>query len=145
MLKNFNRDDLEDLWKIVKERFKKSQPVDHMDDYLVRTFKTMFKHSVEDNVWRRQQELPKVKNMKLFDSYGVYCVTLESTHYYLLVGKMYPLTKYTLQSMWNDVRLQVDYEYEMACELLRMCCQCKELLLPVQVNAARRNYYYLKN
>nr|GEU94321.1 hypothetical protein [Tanacetum cinerariifolium] len=45
---------------------------------------------------------------------------LETTHYYLLVAKMYPLTKYTLQQMWNDLRLQVDYECEMAYDLLRL-------------------------
>nr|GEW23247.1 probable serine/threonine-protein kinase WNK9 [Tanacetum cinerariifolium] len=33
--------------------------------------------------------------------------------------KMYPLTKNTLHQLWNDVRLQVDYECEMAYNLLR--------------------------
>nr|GEU50301.1 ribonuclease H-like domain-containing protein [Tanacetum cinerariifolium] len=40
--------------------------------------------------------------------------------YYLLVEKMYPLINYTLTQMWNDVRLQVDYEAEMAYDLLRL-------------------------
>nr|GEU41001.1 retrovirus-related Pol polyprotein from transposon TNT 1-94 [Tanacetum cinerariifolium] len=120
MLKNFNREDLEFLQKIVKERFKKTQLVDDMNEYLVLTIKTMFEHHVEDNIWKSQQGLTKVTNWKLFDSCGVYCVSLQTTHYYLLVEKMYPLRKYTLQQMWNDVRLQVDYEYEMAYDLLRL-------------------------
>nr|GEZ19216.1 hypothetical protein [Tanacetum cinerariifolium] len=66
MLKNFNREDLEVLWSIVKARFKKN------------------------------------------------------TTYYLLVEKMYPLTNYTLTQIWNDVRLQVDYEVEMAYNLHRL-------------------------
>ncbi|GKE52371.1 hypothetical protein Tco_1487527 [Tanacetum coccineum] len=33
---------------------------------------------------------------------------------------MYPLTKHTLHQMFNDVKLQVDYECEMAFELLRL-------------------------
>ncbi|GKB11373.1 hypothetical protein Tco_0845296 [Tanacetum coccineum] len=40
--------------------------------------------------------------------------------YYLLVEKMYPLTKHTLHQMFNDVKFQVDYECEMAFELLRL-------------------------
>ncbi|GJS81811.1 hypothetical protein Tco_0748352 [Tanacetum coccineum] len=40
--------------------------------------------------------------------------------YYLLVEKMYPLTKHTLHQMFNDVKLQVDYECEMAFKLLRL-------------------------
>nr|GEV43384.1 hypothetical protein [Tanacetum cinerariifolium] len=40
--------------------------------------------------------------------------------YYLLVEKMYPFTRNILHQMWNDVRLQVDYEVEMAYDLLRL-------------------------
>ncbi|GJS96908.1 hypothetical protein Tco_0803876 [Tanacetum coccineum] len=40
--------------------------------------------------------------------------------YYLLVEKMYPLIKHTLHQIFNDVKLQVDYECEMAFKLLRL-------------------------
>ncbi|GKD28163.1 hypothetical protein Tco_1234377, partial [Tanacetum coccineum] len=50
----------------------------------------------------------------------VHCVTMQNILYYLLVEKMYPLTKHTLYQMFNDVKLQVDYKYEMAFELLRL-------------------------
>ncbi|GKA95402.1 hypothetical protein Tco_0817440 [Tanacetum coccineum] len=92
MLKNFNREDLEVLWSIVKARFKKTKPVNYMDNFLLLNLKTMFEHHVEDS----------------------------SILYYLLVEKMYPLTHHTLTQMWNDVKLQVDYEREMAFELLRL-------------------------
>ncbi|GJW48139.1 hypothetical protein Tco_0079785, partial [Tanacetum coccineum] len=92
MLKNFDREDLE----------------------------TMFEHHVEDSIWKNQQGLVKVLNWKLFDSCGVHCVTVQSIPYYLLVEKMYPLTKHTLHQMFNDVKLQVDYKCEMAYELLRL-------------------------
>ncbi|GKF96551.1 hypothetical protein Tco_0292372, partial [Tanacetum coccineum] len=36
MLKNFNREDLEVLWSIVKARFKKTEPVNYMDNLLLR-------------------------------------------------------------------------------------------------------------
>ncbi|GJS38358.1 hypothetical protein Tco_0563401 [Tanacetum coccineum] len=45
---------------------------------------------------------------------------MQNILYYLLVEKMYPLTKHTLHQMFNDVKLQVDYECEMAFELLRL-------------------------
>ncbi|GJX50942.1 hypothetical protein Tco_0277787 [Tanacetum coccineum] len=94
MLKNFNREDLEVLWSIVKARFKKTEPVNYMDNFLLLNLKTMFEHHVEDSVWKNQQGLVKVLNWKLYDSYGV--------HYF------------------NDVKLQVDYECKMAFELLRL-------------------------
>ncbi|GJS44212.1 hypothetical protein Tco_0569255 [Tanacetum coccineum] len=50
----------------------------------------------------------------------VHCVTMQNILYYLLVEKMYPLTKHTLHQMCNDVKLQVDYKCEMAFELLRL-------------------------
>nr|GEX39321.1 retrovirus-related Pol polyprotein from transposon TNT 1-94 [Tanacetum cinerariifolium] len=92
MLKIFDRKDLEVLWKLVKARFKKVKPVDHMDRFLLHNLKTMFDHHVEDN----------------------------NILYYLLVEKMYPLTNYTLHHMFNDVKIQVDYKCEMVFELLRL-------------------------
>ncbi|GKE52755.1 hypothetical protein Tco_1487911 [Tanacetum coccineum] len=62
MLKNFDREDLKVLWRIVKARFKKTNPVDYMDTFLLLTLKTMFEHHVEDEVWKRQQGLVKVLN-----------------------------------------------------------------------------------
>ncbi|GJR15817.1 hypothetical protein Tco_0798469 [Tanacetum coccineum] len=35
MLKNFDREDLEVLWSIVKARFKKTEPVNYMDNFLL--------------------------------------------------------------------------------------------------------------
>nr|GEV60520.1 xylulose kinase-1 [Tanacetum cinerariifolium] len=69
MFKNFNREDLEVLRSIMKERFKNTKP---------------------------------------------------NVVYYLLVEKMYPFTNNILHQLWKDVRLQVDYEMEMAYGLLRL-------------------------
>nr|GFA10178.1 hypothetical protein [Tanacetum cinerariifolium] len=123
MLKNFDREDLEVLWKIVKDRFKESQPKEVLDVFLWHTLKVMFEHFVEDSIWKLQKGpkgLDRVNNWKLFDSCGVYCVTLDTIQLYLLAEKMYLLTNYTLQQMFNEVRLQVDYEVEMAYDLLRL-------------------------
>nr|GFB37780.1 hypothetical protein [Tanacetum cinerariifolium] len=42
LLKNFDREDLESLWKLVKERFEKTEPKNYSDDYLLKTLKIMF-------------------------------------------------------------------------------------------------------
>nr|GEY85069.1 hypothetical protein [Tanacetum cinerariifolium] len=42
MLKNFDRDELETLWSIVKEKFSTSKPNNFSDEYLLSTLKTMF-------------------------------------------------------------------------------------------------------
>ncbi|GKD61125.1 hypothetical protein Tco_1298634 [Tanacetum coccineum] len=115
----------------VKARFKKTEPVNYMDNFLLLKLKTMFEHHVEDNAWKNQQGLVKVLNWKLYDSCGVYSVTMQSMLFHLLVEKMYPLTNHTLHQMFNDVKLQVDYECEMAFELLRLVKkQLKEGYVP---------------
>nr|GEW16247.1 copia protein [Tanacetum cinerariifolium] len=60
LLKNFDREDLEVLWRLVKDRFVKTKLVDYMDSFLSHTFKTMFEHHIEDNVRKNQQGLAKV-------------------------------------------------------------------------------------
>nr|GEU59459.1 retrovirus-related Pol polyprotein from transposon TNT 1-94 [Tanacetum cinerariifolium] len=117
---NFDREDLEVLWRLVKDGFVKTKPVDYMDNFLLHTLKTMFEHHVKDIVWKSQQGLTKVKSWKLFDICGVHCVTMQNKLYYLLVKKMYLLTNHTLHQMFNNVKLQVDEECEMAFELLRL-------------------------
>nr|GEU81504.1 hypothetical protein [Tanacetum cinerariifolium] len=75
---------------------------------------------LEDDDDKYQQGTNKVLNWKLFDSCRVYCVTTENMVYYLMVEKMYPFTRNFLHQIWNDVRLQVEYEVEMAYDLLRL-------------------------
>nr|GEX71111.1 reverse transcriptase domain-containing protein [Tanacetum cinerariifolium] len=73
LLKNFNREDLEDLWRIVKARFSTSKPTNFFDDYLLSTLKTMFeKTDGQDAIWRNQQ-----------------------------IEKRYPLSKFTLELLVN--------------------------------------------
>nr|GEU69405.1 putative ribonuclease H-like domain-containing protein [Tanacetum cinerariifolium] len=66
MLKNFDREDLESHWIIVRDRFKKTKPKNYIDDYLLNTLKIMFeKPNVEVSVWRDQKDkygLAKVKS-----------------------------------------------------------------------------------
>ncbi|GJT13373.1 hypothetical protein Tco_0860415 [Tanacetum coccineum] len=52
MLKSFDRQDLEDLYKLVKAKYKSTRPVEDLDLLLWGDLKTMFKPHIEDNVWR---------------------------------------------------------------------------------------------
>nr|GEV29032.1 hypothetical protein [Tanacetum cinerariifolium] len=87
LLKNFDREDLELLWKL---RDQKSR-----------------------------YGLEKVKSWKLFESCRAHIITLTTTQMILLVEKKYPLTRFTLEQMLNNVRLKVEEESEMSLELLR--------------------------
>nr|GEZ05488.1 hypothetical protein [Tanacetum cinerariifolium] len=54
--KNFNKEDLKALWKLVKERFETIKPKNFSDDFLLNILKIMFeKPSIEANVWKYQK------------------------------------------------------------------------------------------
>nr|GEU47546.1 hypothetical protein [Tanacetum cinerariifolium] len=56
--KNFDREDLEDLWRIVKERFSTSKPTNFSDEYLLTTLKTMLKKpDGQDAIWKGQRSV----------------------------------------------------------------------------------------
>nr|GEW22051.1 hypothetical protein [Tanacetum cinerariifolium] len=97
LLKNFDREDLEDLWKIMKARFSISKPTNFTDDHLLATLKNMFeKTDAQDVIWRSQQTehgQALVKSWKLLTSCGVHIITFTTTMFVLLVEKKYPLSR----------------------------------------------------
>ncbi|GJW36260.1 hypothetical protein Tco_0059180, partial [Tanacetum coccineum] len=117
MLKSFDREDLKDLYKLVKAKYKSTRPVEDLDLLLWGDLKIMFEPHVEDKVWRNQQEY-KVLNWKLYDSCGVYSLMMQHVQIYMLVEKKYPLAPLTL-SMMLEKKLNIDYESEMAYQLLK--------------------------
>nr|GEY12547.1 hypothetical protein [Tanacetum cinerariifolium] len=123
LLKNFDREDLEALWKIVRDRFSTSKPTNFSDEYILLTLKTMFKEpDGEDAIWRNQKSvhgLALVKRWKLLTSCGVHVITLSTVQLFLLVERRYPLLRFTLEQLVNVARLQVEEESEMSLELLR--------------------------
>nr|GEW68372.1 hypothetical protein [Tanacetum cinerariifolium] len=85
MLKSFDMEDFEDLYKLVEARYGSTRPVENMDYLLWSDMKTLFKTHVED----------------------------ESMPIYMLVENKYPLTPPTL-SMMLEKKLQIHYESEKA-------------------------------
>ncbi|GKA25313.1 hypothetical protein Tco_0711422 [Tanacetum coccineum] len=66
MLKSFDKEDLETLYKLVKVKYGSTRPVDDLDLVLYGDLKTMFEPHVEDNVWKNQSDY-KVLDWKLYD------------------------------------------------------------------------------
>nr|GEV39916.1 hypothetical protein [Tanacetum cinerariifolium] len=127
LLKNFDREDLESLWRIVKDRFSTSKSTNFLDENLLLTLKTMFKEpDGQDAIWRNQKSvhgLALVKRWKLLTSCGVHVINLLTVQLFLLVERRYPLSSFTLEQLVNVTRLQVEEESEMSLELLRFTRQ----------------------
>ncbi|GKD10203.1 hypothetical protein Tco_1189888 [Tanacetum coccineum] len=112
MIKSFSKEDLEDLYKLVKAKYNSTRLVEDLDLLLLGDLKIMFEPHVEDTIWRNQQDY-KVLDWKLYDSYGVHSLRMQHVHIHMLVEKKYLLIPSTL-SMMLEKKLQIDYESEMA-------------------------------
>ncbi|GKC12317.1 hypothetical protein Tco_1009099 [Tanacetum coccineum] len=107
MLKSFDREDLETLYKLVKARYGLTRPVEDLDLILYGDLKTMFEPNVEDQVWKNQDNY-KVFDWKLYDSCGVHSLRKQNVYIHMLVEKRYPLTPATITDMLNK-KLQADH------------------------------------
>nr|GEY25640.1 hypothetical protein [Tanacetum cinerariifolium] len=100
LLRNSDREDLKVLWELVKERFASSKPKNFSDDFLLTTLTYMFeKPDVQAQVWKNQRRV-----------HG-------------LAKRRYPLSRFTLDQMLNNVRLKVEEESEVSLELPRFVRQ----------------------
>nr|GEU80355.1 hypothetical protein [Tanacetum cinerariifolium] len=118
LLRNFDIEDLEDLWSLVKERFSTAKPKNFFDDFLLTTLGAMFKKpNTHAQIWKNQRSVhgqAKVKSWKLLASCGVLIITFTTTQLILLVERRYLLSRFTLDQMLNAVRLQVEEESEVS-------------------------------
>nr|GEV00089.1 hypothetical protein [Tanacetum cinerariifolium] len=127
LLRNFNRDDLEALWSLVKEIFSTTRRKNFYDDFLLVTLRAMFeKPDLHAQIWKNQRTVhgpAKVKGWKLLESCSVHIITFTSTQLNLLLERKYLLKRFTLDQMLNAVRLEVEEESEVSLELLRLTRQ----------------------
>nr|GEV22588.1 hypothetical protein [Tanacetum cinerariifolium] len=94
LLRNFDREDLEALWRLLKERFATKNPKNFFDDFLLTTFGAMFeKPDIQAQIW-------KIKKV------------------FMVKQRRYPLTRFTIDQMLNNVRLEVEEGSELSLELL---------------------------
>ncbi|GKB86272.1 putative ribonuclease H-like domain-containing protein [Tanacetum coccineum] len=118
MLQGIDREDLETLWKLVKEKHGINRPVDEYERVLWGDMKVMFEPDIKSEVWRSLQGY-KVTVWKLFDNCGVHFVRFKNLHIFMLVEKRYPLTPITISNMLNK-KLQADRWNEMCYQLLKL-------------------------
>ncbi|GJZ82372.1 hypothetical protein Tco_0647545 [Tanacetum coccineum] len=118
MLKSFDKEDLETLWKLVKAKHGSTRPDEGYERVLWGDLKVMFEPHVEDTVWRNQQDY-RVLEWKLYDSCGVHFLRMQHMQIYMLVEKKYYLTPATITGMLNK-KLQCDHFSKMAYQLLKL-------------------------
>nr|GEZ89038.1 hypothetical protein [Tanacetum cinerariifolium] len=81
---------------------------------------------IHAQIWKNQRSVHgqgKVISWKLLESCGVQIITFTTTQLILLVERKYPLAKFTLNQMLNNVRLEVEEESEVSSEFLRFIRQ----------------------
>ncbi|GJU48921.1 hypothetical protein Tco_1218476 [Tanacetum coccineum] len=117
MLDDFDRQDVLDLYRLVKERFETASPEGY-NRLLWGDLITVFEPSKDDEVWKAQQDYTLI-SWRLFDSCGVHVLLMDiGIAIHMLVEKAYPLTQEMLSRMLSG-KLEVNNESEMAFELLR--------------------------
>ncbi|GKB65018.1 hypothetical protein Tco_0921204 [Tanacetum coccineum] len=117
MLDDFDRQDVEHLHRLVKERYKTTSPEGY-DLMLWGDLKILFDPNEEDEIWKNQQDYNLI-SWRLYDSCGIHILLMNTgITIHVMVEKKYPLTQEMLSRMLNR-RLEIDHESEMAFELLR--------------------------
>ncbi|GKC03202.1 hypothetical protein Tco_0994812 [Tanacetum coccineum] len=118
-LRKFNRDVLDKLWSLVKERLSSTYPIDDKERKLWVELKRLFEPDTDDILWKLQRYMHDPLVWKVYDTCGVYHVSsLRGHDIFMLVEKDYPLTRGILTLMLAN-KLQVDEYSKMANELLR--------------------------
>ncbi|GJW86301.1 putative ribonuclease H-like domain-containing protein [Tanacetum coccineum] len=99
MVKDFTREDLIELYRLVMQKYGTNRPKDAYDRVLWSDLMTMFDPPLnEDAIW----SLPlhqKMVSWRYYDKCEVHCLTLEACTIYMLADRKYPLSKEACQVM----------------------------------------------
>nr|GEV10435.1 hypothetical protein [Tanacetum cinerariifolium] len=94
MLNLFDREDLHQLWILVKETFSIKQPISDKEKELWVELKRLFEPDSEDQLWTYDQAfMHDPLDWKLYDTCGVHHVSTINQEIFMLVEKDYPLRK----------------------------------------------------
>ncbi|GJR02735.1 hypothetical protein Tco_0525719 [Tanacetum coccineum] len=108
MLKRFDREDLDTLWSLVKERFRAAEPSEDMEKALWVELKRLFEPDKDDVLWKLQRYMHDPLTWRLYGSSVVHHVFSTRGHdIYMLTEKDYPLTTAVMGLMLSR-RLQVE-------------------------------------
>ncbi|GJR47564.1 hypothetical protein Tco_1315667 [Tanacetum coccineum] len=117
MLEDFDRMDVEQLFRLVKERYSSSAP-EGFDLMLWGDLHTLFEPDKDDEIWRDQHEY-NILSWRLCDFCGIHILLMDNgLAIHMLTEKKYPLSQEMLSKMLSR-RLEVDHESSQAFELLR--------------------------
>ncbi|GJV46921.1 hypothetical protein Tco_1437133 [Tanacetum coccineum] len=139
MLEDFDRLDVEELFRLVKERYSTSRP-EGFDLMLWGDLHTLFEPDKDDEIWRDQHEY-NLLSWRLCDFCGIHILLMENgLAIHMLTEKKYPLSQEMLTKMLSR-KLEVDHESSQAFELLStkgVSTASTKLVLPVLINTASR-------
>ncbi|GJY81128.1 hypothetical protein Tco_0493879 [Tanacetum coccineum] len=117
MLQDFDRMDVEQLFRLVKERYSSSAP-EGFDLMLWGDLHTLFEPDEDDEIWKDQHEY-NLLSWRLHDFCGIHILLMNNgLAIHMLTEKKYPLSQEMLSKMLST-RLEVDHESSQAFELLR--------------------------
>ncbi|GJX23633.1 ribonuclease H-like domain-containing protein [Tanacetum coccineum] len=117
MLEYFDRQDVMDLHRLVKERYSALRPEGY-DLMLWGDLHTLFEPDEEDEIWKNQHEYNLI-SWSLCDLYGVHILLMQNgIAINMLTEKKYPLSQEKLSKMLSK-RLEVDHESTQAYKLLK--------------------------
>nr|GEY59250.1 reverse transcriptase domain-containing protein [Tanacetum cinerariifolium] len=119
MLKDFNREDLDALWRLVNERFSIAVPTVNKEKALWVELKRLFKLDADDVIWKLQRYMHYPIIWKLHSNCGVHQVSSTTRRHdmYMLVEKDYLLSNGVMILMLST-KLQVEEDSEMARDLV---------------------------
>ncbi|GJZ04010.1 hypothetical protein Tco_0537285 [Tanacetum coccineum] len=117
-LRRLDRQDLNDLYRLVQERFQ-DHPLEGHDLLLWGDLRMLFDPDEKDELWMNQLDWKLLKG-KLYESYGVHTLFMDGTpmEINMLVEKKYPLIKELLEKMLN-LQLEAEEESTMAFKLIK--------------------------
>nr|GEX80169.1 hypothetical protein [Tanacetum cinerariifolium] len=118
LLKHFDREDLNQLWALVKETLNIRPATSDKEMKLWVELKRLYEPDVEDQLWTHTQNLMHaLVEWKLYDICGVHHVTSKDKEIFMLVEKDYPLRK-GLAIIMISYKLQVKSYSQMANDLI---------------------------
>ncbi|GJS73792.1 ribonuclease H-like domain-containing protein [Tanacetum coccineum] len=119
MVKDFTREDLIELYRLVMQKYGTNRPEDAYDRVLWSDLKTMFDPPLnEDAIWSLPLQ-QKMVSWRYYDKCEVHCLTLEACTIYMLADRKYPLSKDACQVMLK-MKLLDGKMNEVCYKLLKM-------------------------
>ncbi|GJS05576.1 putative ribonuclease H-like domain-containing protein [Tanacetum coccineum] len=119
MIKDFTREDLIELYRLVMQKYGINRPKDAYDRVLWSDLRTMFDPPlIEDAIWSLPLQ-QKMVSWRYYDKCEVHCLTLEACTIYMLADRKYPLSKEACQVMLK-MKLLDGKMNEVCYKLLKM-------------------------